>query len=806
MPPNLRYALRVLRKSPTFSVVAILTLALGIGANTAIFSVVNALLLRPLPYSQPDRIVVLAGATFDAAGSWGRLSLPFFKVVEEHNRSYSAVAACIYDSFNLTGRGEPEQLSASRVTWKFFDVLGVEPIAGRAFSQEEDQPGGKPVVLLSYKLATRLFENPTKAVGEHIMLDGQDYTVIGVLSPRFVFGLFGGERDVWAPRVFDMNSISIARVGLGGAYFNLIGRLRPGVAMDQAEAELRVLYRQYQQQSPGNFDATLNLRMRVAKIQDELVLNIRPTLLILSAAVALVLLIACANVASLLLSRAVGRRKEFSIRTALGASRASLIGQLLTESALMALAAGAAGIALGYAGTRILASLDDQRLPGDIPVDLGILAFALAISLLSGLLFGLAPSLHLSNADVHTGLREESRGSTRNRGQGRARSALVVMQVALSIVLLVGSGLLIRSFVRLRSAPPGFDPKNLLTMRINLAPARYTNAARSIGFYNSAIEHVQSVPGVEAVAISTAIPTNATHSTPVLFEGQPAVILGQRPIVDIQQISPDYTRVMRVPVLAGRMFSEHDDAHAPMVALVNQTAVRRFWPNENVLGKKVWIGTMKNPFEVVGVLGDTKNNGLAAATEAEVFMPLPQLVSPYVCLTVRAAIDPHSLVSAVRNQIAAADRDQPVTGVMTMEEFLETQSSQSRFATVLLGAFSGIAFILAVIGIYGVIAYSVAQRTQEMGIRIALGARNIDILRLVIGNGVALTGIGILIGLIVSVAGTRLMTSLLFQTSATDPLTFLTSAAIFVTVAFIASYVPARRATRIDPTTALRAE
>jgi predicted permease len=724
--------------------------------------------------------------------------------VEEHNRSYSAVAACIYDSFNLTGRGEPEQLSASRVTWKFFDVLGVQPIAGRAFSPEEDQPGGKPVVMLSHKLASRLFVNAAGAVGEQITLDGQDYTVIGVLSPRLVFGLFGDERDVWAPRVFDMNSITPARAALGGAYFNLLGRLRPGVAMDQAEAELRVLYQQYRQQSPGNFDATLNLRMRVANLQDELVVNILPTLLILSAAVGLVLLIACANVAGLLLSRAIGRKKEFSIRTALGASRASLIGQLLTESVILALVAGALGIGIGYAGTRILASLNDQM--ADIHLDLRILAFALAISIFSGMLFGLAPSIQISNADVNTGLREESRGSTRNRRQGRARTALVVVQVALSIVLLVGAGLLIRSFVRLRSAPPGFDPHNLLTMRINLPPARYTNAAKSVEFYNSAIQHVQSVPGVEAVAISTAIPTNATHSTPVLFEGQPLLILGKRPIVDIQQISPDYTRVMRIPLLAGRMFSDHDDAHAPMVALVNQTAVRRFWPNENVLGKKVWIGTMKNPFEVVGVLGDTKNNGLAAPTEAEVFMPLPQMVSPYVCLTVRAAIDPHTLVSAVRNQIAATDRDQPVTGVMTMEEFLETQSQQSRFATVLLGAFSGIAFILAVIGIYGVIAYSVAQRTQEMGIRIALGARKSDILRLVIGHGVALTGIGIVIGLLASIAATRLMTSLLFQTSATDPLTFLTSAAIFLLVAFVASYVPARRATRIDPTTALHAE
>jgi putative ABC transport system permease protein len=474
---------------------------------------------------------------------------------------------------------------------------------------------------------------------------------------------------------------------------------------------------------------------------------------------------------------------------------------------MLAIASGALGVAFGYAGTRILPLLQyNYDGVGEISMDFRILAFAVAISLVSGVLFGLAPALQISRADVNTGLREKSRGSTGSLSRNRARSALVVAQVALSMVLLVGSGLLIRSFIRLRNAPPGFDPGNLLTMQINLPPAKYTDAAKSIAFYRNVIENVQTLPGVDGVAISTAIPTNATHSTPVLFEGQPVMALGQRPIVDIQQINPDYARVMRIPLLAGRMFTEHDDAPAPKVALVNHTTLRRFWPNENPLGKKVWIGTLKAPFEVVGVLGDTKNNGPAAATEPEVFMPLPQMVSPYVSLTVRTAADPHGLASAVRAALAAADRDQPVTGVQTMEEFLETQSSQTRFTMALLGVFSGVALILAVVGIYGVIAYSMAQRTQEMGIRIALGARRGDILRLVIGSGLLLTLSGIVIGLAASFAATRLMASLLFETSATDPIAFLSSALVFVVAALTASYVPARRATRIDPAGALRAE
>ncbi len=804
---DVRLALRILSKSPAFTLIAILTLAIGIGANTAIFTVANALLLRALPYQNADRLVLISGADFNHGGSWGRLSYPFYTRVEQHNRSFDRSAASIYDMFTLTGFGDPEQLNAARVTAGFFDVLGVQPLFGRTFLPEEDRPGGTNVVMLRYQFAARLFGDPKSALGRTITLDSRDYTVIGVLPPGFVFSLFGAPRDVWTCRVFDMNFVTPARVAAGGAYFNLIGRLRPGVSREQATTELQAIYQQYRRDLPGNYDASLNLTLGARDLQRELVSDVRPTVLILSAAVGLVLLIACANVASLLLSRALGRRKEFAVRTALGASRATLICQVLTESVLMAVAGGALGIALGHAGTRILVSLSTDALQSaDLSIDPRVLLFTLAISLVSGVLFGIAPALQISKSGVNAALREEARGSTGNRLRNRARSALVVAQIALSMVLLVASGLLIRSFLRLSSASPGFDPQGVLSMQIMLAPAKYGKAAQAVAYYRSLLARVEEIPGIEAASLSTALPVQATHATPVLFEGQPALVLGQRPIVNLQQISPDYAKVMRIPLIAGRSFNDHDDPASPKVAIVNQLTVRRFFPNENPLGKRVWLGNIPEPYEIVGVMGDTKNNGPAQPAIPEVFLPYPQMTFPMLQVSVRSAGDPRGLVSAVRRAIGQVDKDQSVTEIKTMDELLESLHAQPRFVMFLLGAFAAVALVLAIVGIYGVIAYMVAQRTQEMGIRIALGAARRDILRLVIGSGMTLAGAGILIGLAASLAATRLMSSLLYQTSATDPVTLLLSAVLFLAVAAIASYVPARRATRIDPTDALRAE
>jgi ABC-type antimicrobial peptide transport system permease subunit len=752
---------------------------LGIGANTAIFTIANALLLRSLPYQQPDRLVAISAHDGTRREELRLLSLPFFHYLSERARAYAGLSVATFETFSLTGHGEPEQIYAARTSWNFFNVLGVNPIAGRTFAREEDERGGPQVVLVSYELWTRQFGNDPNAIGKTLSLETRDYTIIGVLPPRFTFSLLGSKVDIWAPRVAEMSLVTPARVAAGGVYFQYIGRLAPNVSREQAGAEAQAIYQQYKREFPGNYDSTLDLSMSAGNLQDQMVSNIRPAILILSAAVGLVLLIACANVASLLLSRALGRRKEFAVRTALGASRSVLIRQMLTESVLIGLISGAVGIGLGALGTRLLSNFGQSTLPGaaNVSMDGRVLVFTAAISILAGVFFGLAPSLQLSKQDLNTVLRDEGRGTAGNRRRNRSRSLLVVAQVALSTILLIGSGLLIRSFVHLR---------------------KYT-AAQSVAFYKSLIERVSTLPGVSAVAISTALPPTATHATPVLFEGYPPVPLGQRPIINLQQTSPDYSRALGVSLIAGRGFNDHDDANAPKVAMINQTALRRFWPNQNPIGKRIVVGNLKDPVEVVGVLGDVRNTTLAAAPDPEVFLPFPQLPWSFLCLSVRTSVEPHSLVPSIRREIAAVDRDQPVIEIHTGEELLEGAQGQTRFMMFLLGVFSATALILAVIGIYGVIAYTVAQRTQELGIRMALGAARGDILRLVIGSGLALTGVGIAIGLAGSIAGTRLLATMLFETSPTDPMTMIVSCALFVIVAAAASYIPARRAMNIDP-------
>ena len=478
---------------------------MGIGANTAIFTVANALLLRPLPYAHPDRLVRIASQQ----GREGYLSLPYFTALSERNRSFSGIAAYQGESFNLSGRGEPDQIAAERVTSNFFDVLGVRTQAGRTFRPEEDQPAESQVVVIGSEFAQRLFHSDRNAIGQTLSLDSRDYTVIGVLPAKFSLPLLGRKVNIFAPRLVDLSIVTPRRIQLGGMYFEGIGRLKPGVAPEQAQTDAKLVYTQYKQDNPGNFDATVSVAMTVIGLQQSLVANVRPTLLILSAAVGFVLLIACANVASLLLSRALGRRKEFAVRTALGASRAALIGQLLTESVLLSIISGTFGIALGQAGTRILAAYSQSNFPqmAAVAMDLRVLLFTLAISILSSVLFGLAPWLQLSRLDLNTMLREEGRGSIGNRRRDRARKILVVAQVALAMVLLVGSGLLIRSFVQLQTVNPGFQPKGTLTMQAYLPTPRYPAAPQRIDFYTAALQSMKSVPGVQAAAISTALPT-----------------------------------------------------------------------------------------------------------------------------------------------------------------------------------------------------------------------------------------------------------------------------------------------------------
>ncbi len=798
---DIRYAFRVLLKNPAFTALAIVTLALGIGANTAIFTVANSVLLRPLPYSDPNQLVRIST---DRDGT-NELSLPYYTLLSSANRSFSGVTAYQRDVVNLVGRDGAEELQGERVTWNFFDVLGAKPLAGRTFNPDEDQPGGKQVVVIGAELAQRLFGGEQNAIGHSVSLDSKGYTIIGVLPPRFGVQLMGRKVEVWVTRIIELSMVTPARANIGGMYYDAIGRLRPGVSAAQAGAETDVIYQQYKHDKPGNFDATKPVFMTVSDLHANLVSDVRPTLLILSAAVGFVLLIACANVASLLLSRAIGRKKEFAVRSALGAPRSALIRQLLIESVLMAAVSGVLGILLGQLGTRFLGAFAQTNLPqiADVPMDLRVLTFTLLISVLSGILFGLTPALQLSRPDLSLVLQDEGRGAAGNRKKNRARSIIVAVQVALSMILLIGSGLLIRSFERLRTVEPGFDARNVLTAQTFLPPSSYALSAQRIAFYQDALQHLQSIPGVESAAISTALPVLATHGTPARFEGQPEIDLGRRPVVLIESISPDYARTMGVPVIEGREFNGVDDAKAAPVVLVNQTIARRFWPGQDAVGKLVWVGNLP-PARVVGVLGDIKNESLAKSAQPEIFLPYPQLPSATLYLSVRSSMDVRGLVSALRAQIAAINPSQPVNDIQSMDERLESSSAQTRSMMLLIGVFSATALILAVVGIYGVIAYSVAQRTQELGIRIALGAADADILKLVVGNGLKLAGVGILIGVVASLALTRLMASLLYKTSATDLLTFAGSALVFALVAAVASYLPARRAMRINPTDALR--
>jgi predicted permease len=792
----LALAIRNLARSPVFAAIAIFTLAIGIGANTAIFSVANALLLRPLPYTHPDRLVLLDLRRPDSATGVSPLSWPRFRQVSAGQHSFSNLAAITNENFTLTGRGEPEQLAAARVTWTFFDTLGVRMAAGRAFRAAEDLPGGDNVVVVSAGRWT---------VGDHLTLDSKDYTVVGVLPRGFQLGLIDSGVQVYAPRVFELNIVTPAQVEAGVGFLDFVARLRDGVSMSQAQAEMNLLSAQYRRDHPAAPDAGSDTAIVMGNLRDRMVSGVRTAVLILFGAVGLVLLIACANVSSLLLSRSLGRQREMAVRMAIGAPRGALVRQLLTESLVLSLAGGAIGIALSAWGTRALAAMAQGGLPlaSEIRADFTVLAFTFAVSLFAGVLFGLAPALHVSRPDLNSILRSEGRGATAGRARNRFRNGLVISQVALSTILLIGAGLLLRNFVQLRRASPGFDPGHLLTMNITLPPVRYSTGPQMISFFDELRRRVNGLPGVQSAALSSALPLNTVRLSPALPEGQPAIPLALRPLFNIQTLSPGYVAAMRVPLLAGREFDEHD-VQPPRVLMINETLARSFWPNQNPIGKRIVVGRATEGWEVVGVLGDIHNTALATEVRPEIYIPFAQLPWASMNLLVRTAGDAGAYTAAVRQCVFGVDQDQPVTRVRTMEDVLSDGAREQRFVTTLLGGLAAIALLLALVGIYGAVGYSVSQRTQEMGIRLALGADRRDILRLVVIQGVAPACMGIAIGLAASLVLTRLMVNMLYHMSATDPTTFLASTLLFAAVAMLASYIPARKATRVDPVVVLR--
>jgi len=800
---DLRFAARMLRKNPGFALAAVLTLALGIGANTAIFTITSAVLLKALPYEDPQALVVLDAVQKD--GQSRCCTLNWSDLVRARAQSYSSIAVAAIDNFNITGRGEPLQVIAGRVTPNFFTMLGVQPQVGRGFTEEEGRPEGQPVIMLSDKLWRSRFGGDRTVVGQTLSLNSTPYTIVGVL-PAGIEYPFVGPADLWTPRYFEHTLFTPERLRMGVGYLNMYARLRPGVSRDQAVAELRVLREQYRKDNPSYPDADPDISAAVTSLQDSLVANIRSSLLILTFAVGVVLLIACANVAGLLLSRSLARRKEIAVRTALGAQRTVLIRQLLTESMLLAVIAGVLGVGLSIAATRSLASLSAGNLPQGIAInmDARVLLFTLALTLLTGVAFGIFPALQLSRTDVNSTLRDEGRGATGGHGSTQLKNLLVVGQIALTVLLLIGAGLLVRSFGRLLRVEPGFDPENVLTMNVSLPTVKYANAEKQIAFFDELVRKVYALPGVRSAGVSAALPIEPKRITPMLPEGQAEVPLAQRPFIIIEAISPRLLETLRVPLDAGRSFTDADNSEAPRVIIVNESLARRYWPNQNPVGKHILIGRQPTPAEVIGVAADTKNFGLAADPRPLVYIPFPQLPWGNMNLVVRTGGDPHSLVAAARAQVASVDPDQPVTNVETLDELMDTSRAQPRFMMLLIGSFSAAALILAVIGIYGVLAYTVAQRQQELGIRLALGAERSDIFRLIVGQGLTLTLIGIGTGLVAALALTRLMSALLYKVGAWDLTTFVLAPLAFLVVALAASYMPARRAMRVDPTEALR--
>jgi predicted permease len=802
---DVRFALRLFAKAPWFTAVAVLTLAIGIGANTSIFSVANALLLRPLAYRDPDRLMMIAAYRNRDSLRQGPLTYVRFEQVRAVARSFSGIAAFTGETFNLTGQGDPEQVPSARVSGNFFELLGVEPAMGRAFRAEEDRDGGGNVVLISDAFWERRFARDRGALGRTLTLDGKDYSIIGVLRPEFRFALLGSA-DLFAPRVFELNSITRQQVASGVGFLNYLARLAPGVSVEAAQSEMNALAVRYREENPKLPDADPALIVHVGNLRDEMVSSVRVAVLVLFAAVSLVLLIACANVASLMLSRSLGRKREIAVRMAMGATRPGIIRQLLTESLLLAAAGGALGALLSQWGTRGLASLAAGTLPrvAEIAIDARVLAFTAAASLLAGVLFGLVPALQVSRPDLNAILRSEGRGATGGRRHRTLRTLLVVSQVALSMVLLIGSGLLLRNFLQLRAESPGFDASRLLTMGITLPPSRYSNIAQVTAFTDELLRQVSPLPGVQSAAIASALPVNPSRFTSALPEGQPVVPLAERPVFNVEMVSAGYVATMRVPLKRGREFSDHDDARAPRVVMVNEAFARRYWPREDAVGKHVLVGRMPTSSEVVGVIGDVRNQNVSSDPQAEIYLPWKQLPWANVHLVVRTNGEPHAVAAAIRRGVLAVDKDQPVTKVRSMEEVFEEGAAQPRFTTWLLGGLSTTALLLAIVGIYSVIAYTVSDRTQEMGIRIALGADRNDILRLVLRQGLTMAGAGIAVGLLFSFVLTRLLATLLYRVSATDPFTFIAGPLLFAAVALAASYLPARRATRVDPVLALR--
>ena len=807
---DLRYGLRMLWKSRGFTAVAVLALALGIGANTAIFSVVNAVLLRPLPFVNAERLVKVYGGRARGGTGYTPVSYPDFADYKKQAQSFERVAGySLAGTTLMSGGGEPERLDGAVVSAELFPMLDAKPALGRVFSAEEDQPGAAPVVVLSDELWRRRFNSDPEIVGRELKLGGRTATVLGVMPAGFKFPVQADRVDYWSPLSSDPG-IAPMLMARGMRFLPVVASLKPNVTLRQAEAEMNTIASRLGAQYPEtNTGGTVHLE----SLHEDLVGDIRPALLVLLGAVGFVLLIACANVANLSLARSAARSREIAIRTALGASRVRVVRQLLTESLLLSLCGGAVGLMLALWGVDLLVAASPPDIPrlAEIGIDARVLVFTLGVSILTGIVFGIAPALQISKHDLNESLKEGGRGATEGLRRNRVRSLLVVSEVALSLMLLVGAGLLIKSFRRLLETDPGYDTEHVLAADIALSRARYPEPERQAAFFQQAIQRVASLPGVEAAGVTSLLPLGGAD-TKISFniEGRPSFPKGEAPAARYQIASPDYFRVMNIPLRKGRSFTEQDAKDSPPVVVVSEAFARRFFADEDPIGKRVLIDTAgENPLprEIIGVVGDVRHGGLDAKTEMGFYVPHLQSPARNLELVVRSSsIEPSLLAGGVRGVIKEIDKDQLIWEMRTMSGLAARSVAPRRFNVWLLGIFALVALALATVGIYGVIAYSVAQRTHEIGLRMALGARPADVLRLVVGQGMRLVLIGVGLGLLGAFALTRVMTSQLYGVSATDPLTFAVVALTLATVALLSCLVPARRATKVDPMVALRYE
>ncbi|HYJ86769.1 MAG TPA: ABC transporter permease [Pyrinomonadaceae bacterium] len=792
---DIRYAIRSLLKRPGFTAVAVITLALGIGLNSAIFSVINAVLLRPLPYDDPAALV-----TFRS-----NQSAPELADVETQSRSFTKLGGVVLQALDYTAGNEPVQIQNGHVTGGFFETLGVKAARGRVITAEDDKPGKPYVVVLSNALWRRQFGGDEQIVGKTIPLSGNVYTVIGVMPAGFSSPADNSES--WTP-VHVSNALAAKFRGVH--FLRSYGRLGPGVTMDQARAEMQLIDKNLAAQYP---DENKMRNTVLVGLHESIVGESRRALLVLFAAVSLVLLIACANFANLLLARAAEREREFVIRAALGAGRWRLIRQLLTESVLVSLIGGAVAVLLAIWGTSLLVSFKPENLPRiqEIGVDLRVLGFTFGLSLLTGIVFGLLPAWAAARGGVSESLKEGGRSSTAGGARQRLRSTFVVVELAVALVLLVGAGLLIKTFWNLRSVEPGFAADHLVTMRIELPEARYKEPDKQDRFRSQTLEALKSLPGVQAAMVSE-LPLSGDHlNHDFLIEGAPHIEPGAEPSLETRSVQGDYFRTMQIPLRSGRDFDSRDFAeNAPLVGIANDAMVRRYFPNEDPLGKRVrWA---RNPgvqwITIVGVAGDVKHYGLDLPEEPGLYSPYTQAPpwKRWMTLVARTQSDPATMAQAIKQQVWKVDAQLPVTKVHTMDEVAATSFAARRFNMSLLALFAVLALVLAAVGIYGVMSYAVTQRTQEIGIRMALGAQAADVLKLIIRNGLTLTLIGVVLGMAGALALTRLMSTLLFGVTPTDKLTFVAVSGVLIFVALLACYVPARRATKVDPLEALRYE